>query len=264
MIKKIKLFVNHNDQSMRLAKLVKENFVAHGFIVTDDSFDLGIAIGGDGAFLRMAKQSNYDPNVYYVGINAGTLGFLQEVNASEIDKLIYVLQNEIYKVDEMSVQQTDIHHHNKIGRIYSLNEIIVRDEELKTTKLDVLIDDSLLEHFVGDGLMISTSIGSTGHNLSYGGSIVYSGMPTLQITPLAPINSRAFHTIKTSVIIPEKKEIVLLPVDYTKNIMLTADGESTIYKNVDGITTAIKDKKIKCLRLKNYNFSQKVNDKLLS
>ena len=264
MIKNIKLFVNNNDQSIKLARLVKENFISSGFNVTDDSFDLGIAIGGDGAFLRMVKHSNFDNSVYYVGINAGTLGFLQEVNATEIDKLIYVLQNEIYKVDELTVQETDIYHGKKVSRIHSLNEIIVRDEELKTTKLDVLIDDSLLEHFVGDGLMISTSIGSTGHNLSYGGSIVYSGLPTLQMTPLAPINSRVFHTLTKSVIVPEKKEIVLTPVDYTKNLMFTADGESVTYQNVDNVTTAIKDRKIKCLRLRNYNFSQKVNDKLLS
>jgi len=40
---------------------------------------LGIAIGGDGSFLRMVKNTNFDSNPYYIGINAGTLGFMQEV-----------------------------------------------------------------------------------------------------------------------------------------------------------------------------------------
>ena len=264
MIRNIRLFVNHNDQSIKLAKLVKDSFIKNGFIISDDSFDLGIAVGGDGSFIRMVRNSLFDESVKYIGINAGTLGFLQEANEHEINKLIRVIQNNDYKLDEIYIQETDIVHEDKEDRLYSLNEMIIRDEFLKAVKFDVLVDNDLLETFVGDGLLIASTIGSTGHNLSYGGSIVYSDLPTLQITPLAPINSKAYTNLVTSIIIPKDKEIMILPTEFTKNLMLTIDGEHSTYQNVDTINTYVKDKKIKCLRFRDSNFSRKVNEKLLS
>ena len=264
MIKNFKLFVNNNDQSIRLAKLVKESFARKGFVYSDESFDLGIAIGGDGSFIRMVRNSNFDSNVNYVGINAGTLGFLQEANEHEINRLIRVIQNEEYKLDEMYIQETEINHDDKEDKIYSLNEIIIRDANLKTAKLDVFVDNDLLEVFTGDGLLISSTIGSTGHNLSYGGSIVYSDLPTLQITPLAPINSKTYTNLVTSIIMPKDKDIMIMPCGYTSDLLLTIDGEHSTYNNVNNINTYIKDKKIKCLRFKDSNFSRKVNEKLLS
>ena len=263
MIKNIKLFVNHNDGSIRLAKLVKENFVKNGFIISDD-YDLGVAIGGDGSFIRMVRDSNFSSDPYYIGINAGTLGFLQEANEHDLNRLIRVIQNNDYKIDEMYIQETDINYDDKEDKIYSLNEIIIRDYDLKTAKLDVFVDNDLLESFIGDGLMISTTIGSTGHNLSYGGSIVYSDLPTLQITPLAPINSKVYTNLVTSIILPRNKDIEIIPNGFTHDLLLTIDGEHSVYKNVDNVNTCIKDKKIKCLRFKDSNFSRKVNEKLLS
>ena len=264
MIRNIRLFVNHNDQSIKLAKLVKDSFIKNGFILSDDSFDLGIAVGGDGSFIRMVRNSLFDESVKYIGINAGTLGFLQEANEHEINKLIRVIQNNDYKLDEIYIQETDIVHEDKEDKLYSLNEMIIRDEFLKTVKFDVLIDNDLLETFVGDGLLIASTIGSTGHNLSYGGSIVYSDLPTLQITPLAPINSKSYTNLFTSIIIPKNMKIMILPIQFTRNLMLTIDGEHTVYQNVDMINTYVRDKKIKCLRFKDSNFSRKVNEKLLS
>ena len=264
MIKNIKLFVNNNDTSIKLSKLVRHSFVRNGFVVSDDSFDLGIAIGGDGSFIRMVRNSNFDSIPYYVGINAGTLGFLQEANEHEINRLIGAIKTEDYKLDEMYIGQTDIEHNGKKDRIYYLNEIIVRDKDLKTAKLDVFVNDDLLESFTGDGLLISSTVGSTGHNLSYGGSIVYSDLPTLQITPIAPINSKTYTNLVTSVVFPKDKEIMITPTGGISDIMLTVDGEHTIYDDVNSITTSINDKKVKCLRFKGSNFSRKINEKLLS
>ena len=265
MIKNFKLFVNNNDQSIRLGKVVRDSFIRNGFRESDESIDLGIAIGGDGAFLRMVRATNFDDMLNYVGINAGTLGFLQEVNEHEINRLINVIRDDNYKLDNMYIQETIINHDNdNESTIYSLNEIIIRDKDLKTAKFDVFVDNDLLEMFAGDGLLIASTIGSTGHNLSYGGSIVYGELATLQITPLAPINSKAYTNLVSSIIIPSNKEITVLPTGYSNDLLLTIDGEHNIFNNVVNINTYVKDKKIKCLRFKESNFSRKVNEKLLS
>ena len=265
MIKNFKLFVNNNEGSIRLGKIVREKFLRNDFLESDNDVDLGIAVGGDGAFIRMVRSMNFDDKLYYVGINAGTLGFLQEANEHEINRLISVIKDDNYRLDNMYIQESFVNYDNdKESKIYSLNEIIIRDKELKTAKFDVFVDNDILEKFTGDGLLISSTVGSTGHNLSYGGSIVYSDLPTLQITPLAPINSKAYTNLVSSVIIPSNKEITILPTGYSNNLLLTIDGEHNSYKNVNCVNTYIKDKKIKCLRFKDSNFSRKVNEKLLS
>ena len=263
MIKSIRLFVNNNEESIALGEVVKESFIKNGFVVNNDKYDLGIAIGGDGSFLRMVKATSFDSNPYYVGINSGTLGFLQEVKKDEVNKLIEEIKEEKYRIDEIGIQETHIKYEDGEKDFYSLNEIVIRDSILKVLKAKILIENDLLETFTGDGILIATSLGSTAHNLCYRGAIVYNGFSTLQITPLGPINSAAYHTLDNPVIFPSNMRIVIKP-ENDRNIMLAIDGNNVIYNNVDSVETAIKDKKIKCLRFSHYNFPQKINEKLLS
>lgn len=264
MIKSIKLFINNNDKSIKTAKLIKEELIKNGFIIDDNDYNLAIAVGGDGSFLRMVKKNNFNSDIYYIGINSGTLGFMQEVKIDEIDKFIDELKNNQYKVEEIGIQETIINSLNNSSRFYSLNEIVIRDKNLKVVKLDINVDNALLERFMGDGILVASSSGSTAHNLSYGGSIVYNTFTSLQITPMGPINSKTYKSLINSVIIPDKKEILLVPKEGHKNLIVTVDGENNFYDNVDSIITKIDDKKIKCLRLSHYNFSEKINEKLLS
>ena len=75
-IKNVKLFINDNKQSIEFGKLVKDRLLENGFELSDSAFDLGVAIGGDGSFLRMIKSSKFDSTLYYVGINTVHLDFL--------------------------------------------------------------------------------------------------------------------------------------------------------------------------------------------
>ena len=110
MIKNIKLFVNNNDESIKTAKLIKDKLSQNGFVISEDNYELAIAVGGDGSFLRMVKSNNFNSDIYYIGINSGTLGFMQEVKLDEIDKFIMELKNNLYKVEEIGIQETIVNH----------------------------------------------------------------------------------------------------------------------------------------------------------
>ena len=128
MIKNIKLFINKNDKSLETAKLIKDKLISNGFIMNDNKYDLAIAVGGDGSFLRMVKETNFNSDIYYIGINAGTLGFMQEVKVDEIDKFINELKNNKYKIEEVGIQETTINHNKGTSLFYSLNEIVIREK----------------------------------------------------------------------------------------------------------------------------------------
>jgi NAD+ kinase len=261
-IKKFKLFVNDNDKSREVAEVVETKLIAAGFKSVKKDFDLAIAIGGDGSFLRMVKATNFNSNVLYIGINAGTLGFAQEVSIEEIDKFVDELKNNKFKVDNIGVQETKVITDDSDSYFFSLNEIVIRQKELNTVVLDVKIDDVFLETAVGDGLLISTSFGSTAYNLSFGGSIVYNTFHTLQITPIAPLNNKSYRSLLNSVILPENKVISLLP-QRNRDLLITIDGENKYYENVIKVETVVDKKRINCLRRKGYNFVEKINEKFL-
>lgn len=262
-MKTVKLFVNDNEESRNVSKIVREKLEIANFQIVEDNYDLAIAIGGDGSFLRMIKNTNFNENCLYIGINAGTLGFAQEVNIEEIDQFILDLKDKNYKVENIGIQEIEIKTPDTISKQLSLNEMIVRDMELNTANLKVLVEDVLLEDFVGDGLLLATSFGSTAYNLSFGGSIVYNTFHTLQLTPIAPLNNKSYRNLLNSVILPDNKEIVIKPCNRTKNLLITVDGDNNFYKNVDYVSSKVSGREIQILRMKDYNFIKKINDKFL-
>lgn len=262
-IKRIKIFANNNDKSLLLKDVVATKLTENDFEIVEDNFDLGIAIGGDGSFLRMIKDTNFDSNTYYIGINAGTLGFAQEVEINDIENFIKDLKEDKLLIEEIGIQESTIYSKgDKIDKFYSLNEIVVREKTLNTLKLDVFIDNYLLENFVGDGILVATSFGTTAYNLSFGGSIIYNTFHALELTTIAPLNNKTYKTISNSIVLPQNKNITLLPTK-TDNLIVTVDGVNKVYDNVIKIETIMKDKTIKCLRNKDYNFIKKINEKFI-
>lgn len=263
-IKKVRLFPNDNKKSKRIAKELENTLTDNEIIVTTTSdYELGIAVGGDGSFLRMLKNTGFNSDIYYIGINTGTLGFLQEIKPENIEEFVYNLKNDKYKIEKIGIQETKVKAGDSTSIFYSLNDIVVREKELNTIFLNISIDNVTLEKFVGDGILISTSVGSTAYNLSYGGSIVYNSLHTLQITPIAPLNSKVYRSLSNGVVIPENKLITLIPDKGKNNIIITVDGENNFYNNVEQIETIVSKKKINCIRMNDYNFISIINDKFL-
>ena len=262
-MKTVRLFVNDNETSQNVSKIVREKLEIANFQMVEDNYDLAIAIGGDGSFLRVIKATNFSENCLYIGINAGTLGFAQEVNIEEIDKFILDLKEENYKIENIGIQEIEIKTPDTISKQLSLNEMVIRDMDLNTVNLQVLVEGVLLEDFVGDGLLLASSFGSTAYNLSFGGSIVYNTFHTLQLTPIAPLNNKSYRNLLNSVILPDNKEIIMKPFNRTKNLLITIDGDNNFYKNVEYVTSTISTRKIQILRTKEYNFIKKINDKFL-
>lgn len=261
-INKIKIHSNDNEKSQEVKQKLIDLLIEHKFEIVTDNPDLVIAIGGDGSCLRSIKNMSFDSNVLYVGVNAGTLGFLQEVKIEDLDSFVESLGQCDYKVEEVGIQETEIHINEKKYHYYSLNEIVIREKDLNTAILEIKIDDAKIEKYIGDGILISTSIGSTAYNLSFGGSIVYNTLHTLQITPIAPLNNKSYRNLLNSVIIPENTEIKIIPSK--KDLLISIDGDNKVFEDVDYIKTYVKNKRIKFLRLQNYNFYEKLNEKFLS
>lgn len=262
-MKKVKLYFNNNEKSIEVYKIIYNKLKDLGFTITNDNPDIAIAIGGDGAFLRMVKSCEFNSDVLYVGVNAGTLGFACDIEVEEIDEFINNIISNNYKLDMISIGESKIISKYEEYKSYYLNELTVREKNLNTAIFDVSIDNDYLEHFVGDGFLISTPFGSTAYNQSLGGSIVYNTMSSLQLTPIAPINNSKYKTFTNSIIIPNNNVISMIPIKDKNDLLIGLDGNNVVYDDIIGVETEIKDKKIKCIRKNNYKYFSKINDKFL-
>ena len=264
-INKVKLFVNDNEKSNIVARDLELELNKYGFkVVNKGSYDLAISVGGDGSFLRMVKDTKFNESVYYIGVNSGTLGFLQEIDIKDTVDFVKRLNSDEYKIEEISVQETKVITEDKIYLFDSLNEIVVRNREFNVLRVPVYVDDELLENFSGDGLLISTSTGSTAYNMSFGGSIVYNTLSTLSITPIAPLNNKVYKTLFNSVIVPGDRVVTLKPDKEYKDLFIQIDGVNKLIDNVIKVETKIDKKRIKCLRMNDFHFIKVINNKILS
>lgn len=261
---KIKLFESQNSDSAFIKEILTTLLKKEGFKITEsNTFDIGIAIGGDGTFLHMVMESNFTPKSLFIGINNGTLGFLQEIKPNEIKKFIKNLVSKKYKIEELSFEEIVVYSKGKKDKYKSLNEVVVRESDLKTAYLDVLIDGVTLENFVGDGVMVSTPTGSTSYNLSGGGAIIYNGIHALEITPLAPINNYIYRTLANSIIIPDTKVINIVPTKRTKSVNVFIDGHVHKYDTIDKIELKLSNEKIKVIRMNEYDYTNIIYNKFL-
>lgn len=265
MIERLRLFVNYKKPNApKIAEIVKEEFLKKGFIIDDENFDLGIAIGGDGSFLRMVRDTNFDSRPYYVGVNAGTLGFLQEVKPDKIKDLVNEVLERKYRTDEIDIEEVTVFTQDRKDKFYALNEMYVAEPNRRSIQLDVRVNGDFLERYNGDGLLITTSSGSTAQNLSYFGSIVDPTLSTIQITPMGLINNTAYRAVTNLIVFKSDKVITLIPATQYKNFVVVDDGEGRYYEDVEKIEAKVRDEKIKMLRFSNYSFTQKINEKFLS
>lgn len=264
-VTKVKLFPNKDEKSLRVANILATELKKHNYQITDTAYDLAIAVGGDGAYLRMVRDNEFDSNVYYIGVNTGTLGFLQEVSPEEIDLFLERLKKESYTIDEIGVQETNVIGRNKeITTFKSLNEMYIRNADMCRADFRVDINNSFLERFAGDGLLVCTTIGSTAYNRNLGGAIIYRGFDTLQLTPIAGDNSSAFKSLTSPIVFPADTKIDIIPERRTKDLSIFYDTErNIIFRDIERVETTISKKRIKCLRMQDYDYAKIIQDKLL-
>ncbi len=260
---------NNMKISKTIRKILIDKFMSIGFSASEEitpETELVISVGGDGSFLKAARDLDY-PDVPFICVNTGHLGFFAEIlpDESEIDYFIDCYLQSDYKVNELNLLEVDIMGDNFRHTNYAINELVVRGNRSRTAHLNLFVNGNYMETFSGDGLIISTSTGSTAYNYSAGGSIVDNRLKTMQITPISPISTNAFRSFTSSIILPaEDSEVSINPEYKVENsILVVIDGEETSYSDVSKIITRQSNKKIKLLRLTDYEFWDRVYMKFL-
>src|SRR3712207_5389966 len=179
---------NDLEISEKIKRIMKKKFEAMGFATSDQvesDSELVISVGGDGSFLKAARDLDF-PDLPFICVNTGHLGFFAEIlpDEAEIDYFIECYQKKNYNVNDISLLEIEIQTNEETIIKQAINELVVRGNRSRTAHLILHVDGNYMETFSGDGLIISTSTGSTAYNYSAGGSIVDNRLKIMQITPI--------------------------------------------------------------------------------
>lgn len=220
--------------------------------------DLVICFGGDGTILHMAKAATR-AGLPILGINIGTMGFMAELEASELE-LLKRLADDDYTVDErMMLDVTVTRNRDIIFHDICLNDaVITKGAVARTVYLNVECDGVQAMECSGDGMIIATPTGSTAYSLSAGGPIVEPDAQNILITPICA------HDMVSRCIVASDKRVVKVEVvrNSRRNAFLSVDGGKAVRMNI-GDVAIVKASQLrtKLVRLKDRSFYDVVNSK---
>ncbi|HER1320438.1 TPA: NAD kinase [Streptococcus pyogenes] len=244
-VKRVAIIANGKYQSKRVASKLFSVFKDDpDFYLSKKNPDIVISIGGDGMLLSAFHMYEKElDKVRFVGIHTGHLGFYTDYRDFEVDKLIDNLRKDkgeqtSYPILKVAITLDD----GRVVKARALNEATVKRIE-KTMVADVIINHVKFESFRGDGISVSTPTGSTAYNKSLGGAVLHPTIEALQLTEISSLNNRVFRTLGSSIIIPKKDKIELVPKRlgiYTISI----DNKTYQLKNVTKVEYFIDDEKI--------------------
>ena len=220
--------------------------------------ELVICFGGDGTILHMAKTATRR-NVPILGVNIGTMGFMAELESSEMDQLArlakddYVLDKRMM-LDVVVQRDRDIIFHD-IG----LNDVVItKGAVARIAHLGVKIDGASAMQCSGDGIIVATPTGSTAYSLSAGGPIVEPEAKNILITPIC-----AHDVMSRCMVASDRRKITVeLVQNARRNAFLSVDGGKALRLNMGDVTTIKKSNlETKLVRLKDRSFYDVVNNK---
>lgn len=197
------------------------------------SVDLIISLGGDGTLLRAAKIAATD-GIPIFGVNLGGLGFLTQIGIDNLEIFLEkIYQGKCFLDERMMLDCIVKRKEKEIKKFTALNDIVIgKGAFARLISLATYINDDYVITYSADGLVISTSTGSTAYSLSAGGPIVNPNINSMILTPICP------HTLSARPLIIGENDQVRITLELSEEeVMVTIDGQ-------EGFTLEPKDEVI--------------------
>ena len=220
--------------------------------------ELVICFGGDGTILHMAKAATRH-GIPILGVNIGTMGFMAELESTELDRLSALAKGK-YTLDSRMMLDVTVHRaRDIIFHDICLNDaVITKGAVARIVHLSVKCDDVQAMECGGDGIIIATPTGSTAYSLSSGGPIVEPEAKNIIITPICA------HDVGSRCIVASENRVITVELSRNarRNAFLSADGGKALKLNMGDVVTVRRSNMMtKLVRLKDRSFYDVVNMK---
>ncbi len=260
-------FLNENNKDVYMEEH-KEAFsekVRVAKIEDLDNIDLAIVLGGDGTIIHASKKL-VEKSIPLVGINLGSLGFLADIEQNKYKETLTEIFNGDYITVNRSMLRAEVID-SKTGEVKfwadGLNDVVIAREGVShMLAFSIFVNGYFVNDYSADGVIVSTSVGSTAYNLSAGGPILAPNSRATVITPICP------HSLSDrSIAINNKDEI---KIDFDNNrtawktgVIVAIDGAKSFEISAGQHVEVRKSKYVATLvKVKEYDFYRSLRYKL--
>ncbi|MBQ2699641.1 MAG: NAD(+)/NADH kinase [Clostridia bacterium] len=220
------------------------------------SCDAMVSLGGDGTFLRSA-QIAIQREIPLLGINLGRVGFLTEVELSQVDQAAMQMAEGNFSIEKRMILSVQVN--DEKPRLALNDAVISRGGHSRLITIDAHISKDQIGRYIADGVIVATPTGSTGYSLSAGGPIISPGVPCMVITPICA------HSLQhRPVVVPEDANVHLhLRCEKQQGITLTIDGQDAQrLEGSDRVAVSRASEDLQLIRFKEPHFFSLVREKL--
>ena len=252
-----KLIERFDTYGSRVSYEIYEGYLGRDFQIPEH-IDCVITVGGDGTMLRAARAA-FGRSVAFIGINRGHMGYLTEVSEiSDYGSLVERLINDDFQIEERMMLAAKLKRDGKVSfRDFALNDVLLgKNDSIHMMEYEVYVNDTLLNTYRADGVLVASPTGSTGYSLSAGGPIAEPSAKLLILTPICP------HSINTrSIVLSASDKVRIIP--HTLNQLVSCDGaDGTEVKKGDELIVTRSTGAMKFIKLKETSFLDTLRDKM--
>lgn len=220
--------------------------------------DLIICFGGDGTILHMSKTATR-AGIPILGVNIGTMGFMAELESTELEQLKRLATGEFTIDKRMMLDVTVFRDRDIIFHDICLNDVVVtKGAVARIVHLAVECDGVEAMECGGDGVIVATPTGSTAYSLSAGGPIVEPAAHSILVTPICA------HDVGSRCMVASDQRIITVRLtrNARRNAYLSVDGGKSVRLNMGDVTKIKKSNlETSLVRLKDRSFYDVVNQK---
>lgn len=221
--------------------------------------DVVVCFGGDGTILHMAKAATRQ-GVPILGVNIGTMGFMAELESTELEALARLAAGDFTLDSRMMLDVTVQRDRDVIFHDICLNDVVItKGAVARIVHLAVLCDGIEAMECGGDGIIVATPTGSTAYSLSAGGPIVEPEAHNILITPICA------HDMGSRCMVASENRIITvgLTKNARRNAFLSVDGGKALRLNMGDVATIRKSELVtRLVRLKERSFYDVLNMKI--
>ena len=218
--------------------------------------DALVTLGGDGTLISVARRS-YTYGIPILGVYAGNLGFLADINIDELDSFISNFVDGNYRVDERAILEARFIQNEKEITTYAFNDVVLtRHSVLNMIHVETLVASKAFNTYYGDGVIVSTPTGSTAYNLSAGGPVLFPLTNVFSLTPICP------HSLtQRPVVLPGEFSIEMKAPDDRALVIIDGQDKHELEAG-QSIHIKLATSKVKLIHREEFNYFDVLKEKL--
>ena len=218
--------------------------------VKSGTFDLLIALGGDGTMLR-AGHLCAPVDIPLLGINVGHFGFLVELKRDEWHSYLpRLLAGEFRYEERMMLSARCIRNGEKEPPFDVINDVVIaRGQYVRPIEVEALLNGAHIASYVADGLIAATATGSTAYALAAGGPILPPEIRNILLLPVAP------HLSVDRAVVLSEGSSVCIRVHTTHEAVVSVDGQQPVsLASGDCVEIVAHEKSLHMVRFHDLNY----------